>query len=130
MELDYQAHEGARKVNDQTPTNQTNQVNEYNQKLFSEFAFKALEVMQLALFAITPTQMFLLNAAICSLGEPTITIFPKLSHSAEVIRRLGPTYREIYDTLKPAEQEKIQYWFKRFLDRLSYGAPSHLDLRD
>src|SRR4051794_41008454 len=96
---------------------------------FNEFASKTVLILDAARHNLSVLELYLLMAAICRMGEPTKTVYPKLSHSSSSIRELGPTFRSVFDALTTPEQEHIQFWYKRFLDSLSYGKPDHNALR-
>lgn len=96
----------------------------------SEFAIKLINIMGESMASLSVTGWFLLTSAICRLGDPAITVFPKLSHSGGTIEGLGPTFKETYQQLSKAEKDRIQFIYRRFVDSLSYGNPTLNDLRD
>lgn len=96
----------------------------------AEIAAKLQEIQAEATGRLSATGWFLLVAAIISLPEPTKTPFPKLSHSESRIGSLGPTYRLSFERLTKDEKETIQFLYRRFIDSLSYGQPSVVDLMD
>jgi hypothetical protein len=103
---------------------------DYHVGLQTEFAGKLQAIQNEASLSLSPVGWFLLMSALCSLGEPSKVVFPKLGHSRSGIEGLGETYKKSFSGLSDAEKQKIQYLFRKFVDSLSYGYPSHLDLRD
>lgn len=103
---------------------------DYHQKLQTEFADKLLAIQDEARQLLSPMAWFLLTSALCSLGETSVTVLPSLSHSHSTIDGLGPTYKDSLARLPDRERSIIQSFYRQFVDSLSYGRPSHLDLRD
>ena len=103
---------------------------EYHHKLQFEFASKLQPIGDEAAHRLSVLGWFLLISAICSLGEPSKTVFPTLSHSHSKIEELGPTYKESLVKLPKNERDTIQELYRRFVDSLSYGKPTLADLRD
>ncbi len=102
----------------------------YHAKQQAEFASKLLALQVEAMQRLSPLGWFLLTSAVCRMGEPSVTVFPKLSHSHSAIDGLGDTYRESLAGLSEAERSTIQELYRRFTDSLSYGRPTMTDLRD
>jgi hypothetical protein len=107
----------------------TTQIN-YNLTQQEEFAAKLLELQNEAQRSLSPMGWFLFTSALCSLGEPSRTIYPALSHSRTKIEGLGPTYKAAYGILPNEQREAIQRFYSQFVDSLSYGHPTPGDLRD
>lgn len=105
-------------------------MSDYHSKLQVEFATKLRSISDEAGHRLSVVGWFLLMSAICSLGEPSVTVFPTLSHSHSRIDGLGPTYKESLSRLPQGERDTIQELYRRFVDGLSYGKPTMADLRD
>jgi hypothetical protein len=110
-------------------------MNEENKRDYSleqqtEFGSKLWFISDVAAKTLSRVGWFLLMSAICKMGEPTKTVFPKLSHGLRSIEELGPTYKKSLAQLPESEQEQIQGFYRKFTDSLSYGYPDHNALRD
>lgn len=102
----------------------------YHSKLQAEFAAKLLALQDEARLRLSPIGWFLLTSALCRMGEPSVTVLPKLGHSRSTIEGLGATYRESLAGLSENERDIIQALYRRFVDSLSYGTPTMADLKD
>lgn len=102
----------------------------YRVKQQLEFATKLLAIQKKAVDLLSPVGWFLLTSALCRMGEPSVTVFPSLSHSRSAIERLGPTYVATLASLSEQERAIIQTLYRQFVNDLSYGKPSTADLRD